>query len=130
MFVGLTSFWPECRIFQRLIGLPFEATGGHHILTDGLCPNALGCLDRDIIAQLGLNYAIISQEVNDIDKAEPVGASQQLDGGRLIQAYKRVILRLHRHGIAVFVVTIATMTGLGQGLGVPMREATRQRLDK
>jgi lysophospholipase L1-like esterase len=105
------------------------AAGGNRILADGLGPNALGRIDRDVISHAGVCYAIIFEGVNDIGTAPTDSGSQQRVGDRLIQAYQQMILRIRRHGILVFGATITPMTGPGQTYGDPNREKTRQRIN-
>lgn len=107
-----------------------EAAGGNRILTDGLGPNALGRIDRDIISQSGVKYAMIFEGVNDIGTTATDEASQQDIGDRIITAYDQMITRIHRFGIPVFGATITPMTGPGQVYGDPEREKTRQRVNK
>lgn len=129
--------WPD-QLMRRLqkhratkdVAVVNKAAGGNRILADGLGPNALGRIDRDVVAQAGVEYAIIFEGVNDIGTADTDEASQREVGNRVIQAYQQMILRLHRHGIAVFGATITPMTGPGQVYGDPNREATRARVNK
>lgn len=46
-----------------------RAAGGNRILYDGLGPNTLGRIDRDVLAQSGIGYAMIFEGVNDIGTA-------------------------------------------------------------
>lgn len=129
--------WPD-QLLDRLqadpsttkIGILNQAAGGNRILADGLGPNALGRIDRDVIAHSGVQHAIIFEGVNDIGTAATDEASQGLVGNRIIQAYDQMILRLHRHGIAVLGATITPMTGPGQDYGHPNREKTRQTVNE
>jgi hypothetical protein len=41
---------------------PNHGIGGNHLLTDGLGPNALARVDRDILAQPGVGYVMFSRE--------------------------------------------------------------------
>jgi len=43
--------------------------GGNHLLTDGLGPNALARVDRDILAQTGVRYVIVLEGINDFRQA-------------------------------------------------------------
>lgn len=129
--------WPD-QLLARMqdqsgtdkIAIVNQAAGGNRILNDGLGPNALGRIDRDVLAHPGIAYAIIFEGVNDIGTAEDNDMIQEETGDRIIQAYDQMILRLHRHGIAVFGATITPMTGEGQTYGTAARERTRQRVNK
>jgi lysophospholipase L1-like esterase len=41
-------------------------TGGNRLLTDGLGPNALARLDRDVLARAGVRYLMVLEGVNDL----------------------------------------------------------------
>ncbi|KAJ3928440.1 MAG: SGNH hydrolase-type esterase domain-containing protein [Lentinula lateritia] len=110
-----------------------QAAGGNRVLADGLGPNALGRIDRDVLAQSGVKYAMIFEGVNDIGVADPSEESQTLIGDQLISAYKQIVTRIHTFGIPVFA---ATITPFGsppnttiQPYSNPVREATRQRVN-
>ncbi|CAH0002295.1 unnamed protein product [Clonostachys byssicola] len=107
-----------------------QAAGGNRVLNDGLGPNALGRIDRDVISHPGVRHAIIFEGVNDIGTAGTDEATQSVVGDRLIQAYDQIVQRLHRHNVIVIGATITPMTGTGQVYGHPNREATRQRVNK
>ena len=129
--------WPD-QLLDRLIAtssdhavaLVNEAAGGNRILTDGLGPNALGRIDRDVIARAGVKYVIIFEGVNDIGTAPTDEASQKTVGNRIIQAYGQMIARLRRHHMMIIGATITPMTGPGQAYGHPNREKTRQRVNQ
>jgi hypothetical protein len=46
-----------------------QAAGGNRVLHDGLGPNVVSRIDRDVIAQSGIKYAMIFEGVNDIGVA-------------------------------------------------------------
>ncbi|KAJ2892496.1 GDSL-like Lipase/Acylhydrolase [Zalerion maritima] len=114
----------------RDIAVINEAAGGNRLLLDGLGPNALGRIDRDVIAQSGVKYAIVLEGVNDFGAADPDQETQEEIAQRLISAYDQMIARLHRFGIAVFGGTITPCSGPGQSYGEGYRENTRQTLNE
>jgi lysophospholipase L1-like esterase len=128
--------WPD-RLLYRLadnpptasVGVLNVAAGGNRVLADGLGPNALGRIDRDVIAHPGVRHALLFEGVNDIGTAPTDEATQAAVGDRLIQAYGQIVTRLHRHGIAVIGATITPFSGTGAGYGNPVREKTRQRVN-
>lgn len=129
--------WPDQLLGRLLsepstasIGVINQAAGGNRILADGLGPNALGRIDRDVISHPGVKYAIIFEGVNDIGTAATDESIQSLVSHRIIQAYDQMILRLHRHDVAVFGATITPMSGPGQDYGHPNREKTRQKVNE
>lgn len=107
-----------------------EAAGGNRILADGLGPNALGRIDRDVIAQSAARYAIIYEGVNDIGTADATTDAQRAVGDRVISALDQMVLRMHRFGIPVFGATITPMSGPGQAYGEPAREVARLRVNE
>ncbi|OLN88513.1 hypothetical protein CCHL11_01702 [Colletotrichum chlorophyti] len=129
--------WPD-RLLARLqkdpstqnIAIVNEAAGGNRVLADGLGPNGLGRIDRDVIAQTGVRYAIVFIGVNDIGTAATTPVAQGAVGARLVAAYDQIITRLHRFGIPVFGATITPLTGEGQPYSDPEREKTRQRVNE
>jgi lysophospholipase L1-like esterase len=128
--------WPD-RLLYRLadnpptasVGVINMAAGGNRVLADGLGPNALGRIDRDVIAHPGVRHALLFEGVNDIGTAPTDEATQAAVGDRLIQAYDQIITRLRRHGIAVVGATITPFSGTGASYGHPVRERTRQRVN-
>ncbi|KAF8159147.1 extracellular GDSL-like lipase/acylhydrolase [Crassisporium funariophilum] len=109
-----------------------QAAGGNRILNDGLGPNALGRIDRDVLSQSGIKYAMIFEGVNDIGTAPATVADQQLVGDRLIQAFKQIIARVHTFQIPIFAATITPFSAPNstiQPYSDPRREATRQRIN-
>ncbi|KAF9879311.1 GDSL-like Lipase/Acylhydrolase [Colletotrichum karsti] len=128
--------WPD-RLLARLqntsstqdVAIVNQAAGGNRVLADGLGPNALGRVDRDVIAHTGVRYAVVFIGVNDIGTAATDAATQKAVGDRLVAAYDQIVTRLHRFGIAVFGATITPLTGEGQAYSDPERERTRQRVN-
>lgn len=55
-----------------------QGAGGNRVLTDGNGPNAMGRVERDVIAQPGAKYAMIFEGVNDIGTAGLDEASQEI----------------------------------------------------
>ena len=144
-YVNTNTQWPNL-LFNRLQPLPStsnaylksiavanQAAGGNRVLYDGSGPNALSRIDRDILAQSGVKYAMIFEGVNDIGTADPTPANQTLTGNRLIQAYKQIITRVHTFGIPIFGATITPFGCANvtlQPYALPIREATRLRVNE
>ncbi|KAK8083744.1 SGNH hydrolase [Apiospora saccharicola] len=98
-----------------------QAAGGNRVLADGLGPNALSRLDRDVLSHSGVRYVLLFEGVNDIDL-----------GTRLIAAYDQIITRCHAARLPVFGATITPFSGGAPGLqpySDPERERTRQRVN-
>ncbi|HZC73519.1 MAG TPA: GDSL-type esterase/lipase family protein, partial [Jatrophihabitans sp.] len=88
-----------------------QAAGGNRVLHDGLGPNALGRLDRDVLAQSGIRWLIVFEGVNDIGTADATVAAQQQDAADLIAAYDQIVTRAHAVGIRVYGATITPFGG-------------------
>src|ERR1700733_1210521 len=83
----------------RMLAVLNQGIGGNHLLTDGLGPNALSRVDRDIIAQAGVRYLIVLEGVNDLGKLSREDAASQAEHEALVQqmtaAYEQIIVRAH-----------------------------------
>lgn len=114
------------------LGMVNQAAGGNRILADGLGPNAIGRIDRDVLAQSGVSYAMIFEGVNDIGVASADLANQSVIYDRLISAYDQIITRVHAHRIPIFGATITPFSGNAtlQPYSSPVREQTRQRVNE
>ncbi|KAJ6558067.1 extracellular GDSL-like lipase/acylhydrolase [Mycena capillaripes] len=111
-----------------------QAAGGNRILADGLGPNALGRIDRDVLAQTGVRYAMIFEGVNDIGVEDVTPEAQQIIGDRVIAAFKQIVTRVHAAGIPIFAATITPFSAPANDSSIqpysnPVREATRQRVN-
>ncbi|KAH8681795.1 extracellular GDSL-like lipase/acylhydrolase [Xylariales sp. PMI_506] len=131
--------WPDLLLgrmmahpFARNISVLNQAAGGNRVLTDGLGPNVLSRLDRDVFGLPGVMYVMVFSGVNDIGKADADVVSQAAIGDRLIKGYEQIALRVHSAGLAVFGATITPFSTEDvsiQPYSHPMREATRQRVN-
>jgi len=108
-----------------------QAAGGNRILADGLGPNALGRIDRDVLAQSGVQWAMIFEGVNDIGTAPATTAAQQAVGDQVIWSLKQIATRVQTMGIPIFAATITPFSGNAsiQPYSDPTREVTRQRVN-
>jgi lysophospholipase L1-like esterase len=133
--------WPD-QLLTRLqsatstrnIAILNQAAGGNRVLADGLGPNALSRIDRDVLAQSGVKYAMVFEGVNDIGTAGTDSTSQKVAGDQLIAAFKQIIERCHAQGLPVFGATItpfsAPANSTVQPYSDPERERTRQRVNQ
>jgi lysophospholipase L1-like esterase len=130
--------WPD-QLFTRLQSIPGtdgvailnQGLGGNRVLHDGLGPNVLARLDRDVLAQSGAKWLIVFEGVNDIGTADATEAAQKQVVSDLIGAYEQIIIRAHAMGIRVYGATITPFGGNTayddpQGL----REASRQAVNE
>ncbi|KAF8438955.1 SGNH hydrolase-type esterase domain-containing protein [Boletus edulis BED1] len=131
--------WPDL-VLQRMQENPFtaniavlnQAAGGNRILYDGLGPNGLGRIDRDILVQSGIKYIMIFEGVNDIGTAPATPAAQQMVSDRLIQASQHIIARVHTFGLPIFAATITPFGAPNDTIkpySDPLREQTRVRIN-
>lgn len=88
-----------------------QAAGGNRVLNDGLGPSALARLDRDVLAQSGVNWLLVFEGVNDIGTAEPTQAAQKQVTDDLIAAYDQIVVRAHAQGIRVYGATLTPFGG-------------------
>ena len=117
----------------RDIGVLNEGIGGNHILTDGLGPNALARLNRDVLAQTGVRWLIVFEGVNDLgglSREGDVSAAQHTDlVQRILAAYGQIIERAHAHGIEVIGATITPYVGSDYYHPGPRSEADRESIN-
>ncbi|KAJ5791130.1 uncharacterized protein N7518_008141, partial [Penicillium psychrosexuale] len=112
-----------------------QAAGGNRIIQDGLGPNVISRLDRDVLAQSGVQYAMIFEGVNDIGVADSDAATQADIEKKLVAAYKQIVTQVHALGIPVFGATITPFgssrsSEYVQPYSSAERERTRQRINK
>jgi lysophospholipase L1-like esterase len=129
--------WPD-QLFTRLQAAPDTACvailnqglGGNRVLHDGLGPNVLARLDRDVLAQSGVRWLIVFEGVNDIGTADATEAAQKQVVADLTQAYEQIIVRAHAQGIRVYGATITPFGG-NTAYDDPQgfREAARQAVN-
>lgn len=99
----------------RDIAVLNEGTGGNHLLTDGLGPNALARLNRDVLTQTGARYVIVLEGVNDLGDLTRLGdVSTEAHASmvqRIISAYEQIVVRAHAGGMKVIGATILPYAG-------------------
>jgi len=95
------------------IGVLNHGIGGNRLLRDGLGPNILARLERDVLAQTGVRWLVVLAGINDIGarldarkKGEPFASAEDIIG-----AYEQIVVRAHSAGIKVFGATITPYTG-------------------
>ncbi|MPZ86220.1 MAG: SGNH/GDSL hydrolase family protein [Actinophytocola sp.] len=135
---NMNNRWPD-QLLDRLqsdrhtagIAVLNQAAGGNRVLNDGLGPNALARLDRDVLAQSGVRWLIVFEGVNDIGTAEATEAAQKQVADDLVAAYEQIIVRAHAQGIRVYGATLLPFGG-NAGYDDPAghREAARQAVNR
>jgi lysophospholipase L1-like esterase len=105
--------------------------GGNRLLRDGLGPNALARLDRDVLARPGVRWLVVLEGINDIGtrvaaKSKGEWAATADD---IIGAYEQIILRAHAHLIRVYGATLLPFEGF-TAYFTPDAEADRLRINE
>lgn len=113
--------WPDMLSAQlnagkgKATGVLNFGIGGNRILNDGLGPNALSRVTRDVLGQNGVRTLIVFEGVNDLGtltRDGPVSAAaHNALVARLIGAYKQIIRIAHSHGMKVIGATILPYGG-------------------
>ncbi len=103
-----------------LVGVLNQALGGNRLLHDGLGPNALARLDRDVLAQPAVRWLIVLEGINDL-------GTRSAKARDLIGAYEQIIERAHDRGIKTFGATILPCGG--SFYSSPELEAARQEVN-
>jgi lysophospholipase L1-like esterase len=129
--------WPD-QLLARLqadrrtahVAVLNQAAGGNRVLHDGLGPNALARLDRDVLATTGVAWLLVFEGVNDIGTAAATTDAQRAVTGDLIDAYEQIIVRAHAQDIRVYGATLTPFGG-NEGYDDPagLREAARSAVN-
>jgi lysophospholipase L1-like esterase len=130
--------WPDVLARKlQAAGFPLavlnEGIGGNHLLTDGLGINALARMDRDVLAQDGVQYLMVFEGINDIGTlARGKNASpeeHQMLVAHVIAAYEQIALRAHAHGLRVIGVTITPFMASDYYVPTAANEADREAVN-
>jgi lysophospholipase L1-like esterase len=128
------SRWPD-ELARRLlankaasnVAVLNEGIGGNRLLHDGLGPNALARLDRDVLAQIGARWLIILEGINDIGTCKE-NCDLESIAGDIIGAYRQIIVRAHSQNIKVYGATITPFGG--SFYASPAAERARQAVNQ
>jgi lysophospholipase L1-like esterase len=116
-----------------LLSVLNEGIGGNRLLLDGLGPNALARLDRDVLAQDGVRYLIVLEGVNDLGTLTRDAPATSIEHHKLVQqmieAYQQIVSRAHAHGIEVVGATVMPFAGSAYYHPGPELEADRQQIN-
>ncbi|MFJ9786582.1 SGNH/GDSL hydrolase family protein [Amycolatopsis sp. NPDC101161] len=118
--------WPDVLASRVPAAVVNQAAGGNRVLQDGLGPNVLARLDRDLLATSGVSWVIVFEGVNDIGTATPSAAAST--AADLIDAYDQILTRAHAAGIQVYGATLTPFGG-NTGYDSPEREAARSTVN-
>ncbi|MGW6013710.1 SGNH/GDSL hydrolase family protein [Streptomyces sp. NPDC055210] len=88
-----------------------QAAGGNRVLNDGLGPNVLARLDRDVLSRSGVSWLVVFEGVNDLGTAAATPTAQRSVTTELIAAYEQIVVRAHAQGIRVYGATLTPFGG-------------------
>ncbi len=118
---------------RRAVAVVNQGIGGNRLLDDGLGPNALARLDRDVLAQPGVTHLILLEGVNDLGtltREAPVSLeAHHTHVARIIGAYRQIIVRAHAKGIKVIGATIMPFVSNDYYHADAQNEADRQAVN-
>ena len=118
---------------RRAIAVVNQGIGGNRLLDDGLGPNVLARLDRDVLAQPGVTHLILLEGVTDLGtltREAPVSLeAHHTHVARIIGAYRQIIVRAHAKGIKVIGATIMPFVGNDYYHADAQNEADRQAVN-
>jgi lysophospholipase L1-like esterase len=134
---NMNDRWPD-QLLKRLqkhsatsdVAVLNQAAGGNRVLNDGLGPNGLARLDRDVLAQSGVRWLIVFEGINDIGTAEATAEAQDQVVEDLIMAYDQIITRAHAQNIVVYGATLTPFQGSFYIDETGFREAARQKVNR
>ena len=132
--------WPD-QLASRLqanpgtrdLGVLNAGIGGNHLLTDGLGPNALARLDRDVLSLPGARYVLVLEGINDLGGLTREAPAPFRDHDVLVRqmigAYQQIINRAHARGLEVFGATLLPYSNSGYYHPQPVSEEDRQEIN-
>ncbi|TCM20515.1 lysophospholipase L1-like esterase [Novosphingobium sp. PhB165] len=110
-----------------------QGIGGNRVLLDGLGPNAMARLDRDVLALPGVSHLIVLEGINDLGnltREHPATAEQHAAMVEQITgAYAQIVARAHAHGIKVYGGTLLPFMGMEFYHPIAANEADRQAVN-
>jgi lysophospholipase L1-like esterase len=124
--------WPD-QLLARLRGVAVlnQAAGGNRVLRDGLGPNALARLDRDVLTPSGVAWLVVFEGVNDVGTADATAEGQRVVAQDLIDAYDQIVVRAHAQDIRVYGATLTPFGGNeGYDDAAGLREGARRTVNE
>jgi lysophospholipase L1-like esterase len=111
------SSWPS-QLAQRLlankatanVAIVNEGISGNRVLSDGPGVSALARLDRDVLAQPGVQWVVFMEGINDVGLFARA-AKDPVTADDLIAAHRQIIERAHMRGIKVIGATLTPFAG-------------------
>lgn len=97
------------------VGIVNAGIGGNRVLQDGLGPNALARLDRDVLAVPLARFLIVFEGVNDLGVLDRIADQSAAAHDALLAAlegaFTQMVVRSHARGIKVYGATVTPFTG-------------------
>lgn len=124
--------WPDLlsgRLRDPRLAILNQAAAGNRVLRDGLGPNALARLDRDVLALGGAARLLVFEGVNDLGTTAASEAAQRRVAGELIGAYRQIALRAQACGLRTFGATLTPFGGNIYDDPAGVRETARQMVN-
>ncbi|MGF7149337.1 lysophospholipase L1-like esterase [Sphingomonas zeicaulis] len=110
-----------------------QGIGGNRVLLDGLGPNALARLDRDVLALPGVRHLVLLEGINDIGslaREKPATAEEHRAlVAQLTGAYAQIVSRARARGIKVHGATLLPFRGNDYYHPDAATEADRQAIN-
>jgi len=117
----------------RGVGVLNAGIGGNRMLLDGLGPNAMARLDRDVLVQSGVRSLILLEGVNDLGTLtrEAPANAQAHDAlvEHILAAYAQIVAQARSHGIRAIGATILPFGGSAYYHPDAANEADRRRVN-
>ena len=89
-----------------------EGISGNRVLHDGTGPSAVARLDRDVLAQPGARYLIVSLGTNDIGRTFfPLAPNETATAEQIEWGYSQIAQRAHARGFKVIGTTLGPFAG-------------------
>lgn len=133
--------WPDflaARGAPRGIAVVNAGISGARLLTDGMGAGALARLDRDVLAQPGIQTLVLALGINDIawpgTPFDPTAPAMRF--GALVDGYRAVVARAHRAGVRVVGTTLSPFadalpaTPLHAAYHSPTKDKLRRRINR
>lgn len=129
--------WPD-QLLDRLqtrpqtadVAILNQAAGGNRVLANGLGPNVLSRVDRDVLAQTQVDWLVVFVGINDIGSAATTEAGRQKVVDELTAAYEQIVVRAHAHDLKVYGATLLPFGGSGYDDAGGHHEAARQAVNE
>lgn len=134
------SRWPDflaARLAPYGVAVVNAGISGARLLSDGMGVNALARLDRDVLAQPGVDSVIVMLGINDISWPGTAFAREarrpSLDD--LTAGYRQLVTQAHSHGVRVIGATLTPFEGALPGTPLddyyhPDKDALRRQVNE